>query len=166
MGLPEPTTPTFPPGPSGTENMLDFFVVDMKPDCTQCFVCELFPASLGMRPCSLPLCKTNTPVHDKTMVQSSLQSQQQLPCHRNALSCHKSGAWATPHQVTSALVSGFTFFLEPLPDLKSSQDCCFFCVCLSISWKRCLLLKLFCSFFLRVLVFSSSVSLICTHCGR
>ena len=61
-------------------------------------------------------------------------------------------------------MGSLTFFLEPLPDLKSSQDCCFFCVCLSISWKRCLLLKLFCSFFLRALVFSSSVSLICTHC--
>ena len=58
-----------------------------------------------------------------------------------------------------------TFFLAPLPDLKSSQDCCFFCVTLSISWKRCLLLKLFCSFFLRAFVFSSSVSLIATHCN-
>ena len=49
MGLPEPTTPTFPPGPSGTENMLDFFVVDMKPDCAQQFSYEFSPVSHGMR---------------------------------------------------------------------------------------------------------------------
>ena len=33
IGFPDPTTPTLPPGPSGTAKMLPFLVVDMNPVC-------------------------------------------------------------------------------------------------------------------------------------
>ena len=59
-----------------------------------------------------------------------------------------------------------TFFLAPLPFLKSSQDCWRCLVSRSRRWKRSLLFQLFCSFFFLFRVFSSSVSLISSHCAH
>ena len=59
-----------------------------------------------------------------------------------------------------------TFFWLPLPFLKFCQLCWRCCVSASRRAKRCLLLWLFCSFFFLALVFSSSVSLISSHCSK
>ena len=58
------------------------------------------------------------------------------------------------------------FLLAPLPFLKLSQDCWRCLVSRSRRWKRSLLFQLFCSFFFLLRVFSSSVSLISSHCAH
>jgi len=57
-----------------------------------------------------------------------------------------------------------TFFLLPLPFLKSIQLCCRFCVSASSLAKRCWLFQLFWSFFFLDLALSSSLSVISMYC--